>query len=95
MFKENENPRQKPILGRPKYNYGDVVRFHLGRTLDRNGDEIYPERDIVGTVEIIDPYGTFEQNEEPSYDILNKEKTMLYKHIREAIIVECIKKAGD
>lgn len=92
---ENNNLNPKPILGQPKYNRGDVVRFHLGKTYNRHGDEIYPERDIVGTIEIIDPYGTIEQHEEPSYDILNKEETMLYKHIREAIIVECIKRAGE
>ena len=33
-------------------------------------------------------YFTFEQNEEPSYDILCKEENCLYKHILESEIIE-------
>ena len=41
----------------------------------------------VGKIDIIDPYGTFEQREEPSYDILVEEDNCLYKHICESEIV--------
>ena len=42
----------------------------------------------MGSIEIVDQYGTFEQAEEPSYDILVKEENgCLYKHIRESQIM--------
>ena len=65
------------MLGNPKYNYGDKVKFTI------------EGHDIVGTVEIIDAYGTFEQNEEVSYDILGSSEhyfngePCLFKHIIE------------
>lgn len=34
-----------------------------------------------GTIFIVDRYGTFEQNVEPSYDILVESENCLYKHI--------------
>lgn len=57
------------------YDYGEKVFFDL------NGET------ISGTVEIIDRYGTFEQNEEPSYDIYRKSNNTLYKHIRQSSIL--------
>ena len=61
------------MLGHPKYAYGDKVKF----TIDG--------KEIIGTIEIIDAYGTFEQNREVSYDIMVKGEpwNMLYKHITE------------
>ena len=68
----------RKIMDAPKYKRGDKVRF-LGSK----------EKQYVGCIEIIDPYGTFEQAEEPSYDILVKgEPGCLYKHIRESQIME-------
>jgi hypothetical protein len=64
------------MVGKPKYNYGDIVKF----TID---DEIK-----TGSVEIIDAYGTFFQTEEPSYDVKVKDENCLYKHIRESFIEE-------
>ncbi|MGN0650676.1 MAG: hypothetical protein ACI4KM_09595 [Oscillospiraceae bacterium] len=62
------------MLGKPKYKLGERVKFKC------NGAW------LVGVVEIIDSYGTFEQNEEVSYDILSElnGEPCLYKHIRES-----------
>lgn len=68
------------MIGKPKYAYREVVKFAIG-------DEIK-----VGTVEIIDAYGTFFQSEEPSYDVLVKEENCLYKHIKESNIDNINKK---
>ena len=62
------------MIGKPKYVDREVVKFVIE-------DEIK-----VGTVEIIDAYGTFFQSEEPSYDVLVKEENCLYKYIRESNI---------
>lgn len=62
------------MLGKPKYSRGQTVEFEI------NG------RTVKGKVEIIDAHGTFEQNEEVSYDIYSEEENMLYKHIRESWI---------
>ena len=66
--------RRNMMIGKPKYAYQESVKFVIE-------DEIK-----VGTVEIIDAYGTFFQSEEPSYDVLVKEENCLYKHIRESNI---------
>lgn len=70
-------------MNAPKYDYDDIVTFEIdGKT-------------IHGSIYIIDAYGTFEQNEEPSYDIYVKEDTgynCLYKHIRESWITGFIGK---
>ena len=63
-------------MKRPDYIYGDKVKF-------RFGEEI-----LTGVVEIVDRYGTFEQNDEPSYDLYRKENNTLYKHVRESLVVE-------
>ena len=71
------------MLGQPKYEKYDIVRFKFG-----------PTEELEGFIEIIDAYGTFEQNEEPSYDILITEEPNrgLYKHVRESRIIEKIGK---
>lgn len=69
----------RTILDPPKYQLGDRVRFSIN-------DEI-----LEGKIEIVDSYGTFEQDEEPSYDIgVTGEKEILYKHIRESQVLERI-----
>lgn len=63
------------MIGNPKFNYNDKVTFILNGEL------------CVGVVSIIDAYGTFEQNEEPSYDIMVDDfngAPALIKHIRES-----------
>lgn len=61
----------------PKYTYSDEVEF------DFNGP-------VIGYICIVDKYGTFEQNEEPSYDIYVVENNTLYKHIRESYVKRLI-----
>ena len=64
-----------------KYKKGDVVKFEFGE-----------DEDILeGEIRIIDKYGTFEQNEEPSYDIYRLENNTLYKHIRQSSVIEVVK----
>lgn len=62
------------MLGKPKFNYGDVVKFKLG-------DDIKE-----GIVYIIDKYGTFEDDSDVSYDIFVKSENCLYKHVTERIV---------
>lgn len=64
-------------LGHPKYRRGDIVN-----TIGRSGDI------VCGIVEIVDPYGTSEQTDEPSYDLLVDSENCLYKHIRESQILD-------
>ena len=64
------------MIGKPKFKQGDKVSF------------MWEDQLKIGYVDIVDAYGTFEQNEEPSYDILikNKEEHCLYKHFRESLV---------
>lgn len=61
-----------PILGKPRYRIGDIVSFTA-----RDGIK-------EGKVLIVDAYGTFDQNDEPSYDILVESENCLYKHVIES-----------
>ena len=67
------------VLGKPKFQRGDSVSFECNGQIK------------VGLVEIVDAYGTFDQNVEPSYDILVKSENTLYKHFRETLV----RKVGD
>lgn len=73
-------------IGCPKYKYEDLVEFKYSA----NNTNIVK----TGVVYIVDAYGTFEQNEEPSYDIFvegkDDESNILYKHIRESSIIKKI-----
>lgn len=62
------------MLGKPKYNYDEEVKFKLDN------------KEYIGKVYIIDEYGTFGQSEEPSYDVLVESNNTLYKHIRESML---------
>jgi len=70
---------ERKITGETKYKKGDIVKF-------RYMNDIY-----TGTIRIVDAYGTFEQCEEPSYDIMvenNPEgNKCFYKHIVESNII--------
>lgn len=62
------------MIGKPKFKYGDVVEF------------MYNNEKIVGTVEIIDKYGTYFDKTNVSYDIMcdnYKGQPMFFKHVRE------------
>lgn len=70
------------MLGNPKYKKDDLVKFKITY---HDGKEY----ELEGKVEIIDRYGTFEQNEEVSYDILVEKvpwngEPCLIKHIVES-----------
>lgn len=63
------------MLGQPKFKYKDKVQFTVGNDT------------LVGEVYIIDSYGTFFQNEEPSYDVMVpsiENGECLHKHLRES-----------
>lgn len=64
------------MLGKPKYDYNDIVKFKI-----RMSDEDVEE--VEGSIAIIDRWGTFEQNEEVSYDVYSIKDNILYKHITE------------
>ena len=68
-------------MSAPKYEKGDVVKFQFSEAMDT----------LEGMVEIVDRYGTFEQNEEPSYDIYRFENNTLYKHVRESMVKEFVR----
>ena len=61
----------------PDYNLGDKVYFYI---------EDEPVRE--GVIFVVDAHGTFEQHEEPSYDIMVESENCLYKHIRESLILK-------
>ena len=67
------------MLGKPKFEYGQKVRFTI---TDQNGNSI----EKIGTIEIIDRYGTFFDTSDVSYDILVEDENCLYKHITERIV---------
>ena len=66
------------MLGKPKYNYGDIVKFKFN-------DDVKE-----GIIAIIDRWGTFEDDSDVSYDIMNKEENILYKHFGEKFVIEKI-----
>lgn len=69
------------MLGNPKYNYGDKVKFKVV-------SECF-EYELIGKIDIIDKYGTFTDNSDVSYDIMVEEGDFpigypcLFKHFRE------------
>ncbi|MBQ0014691.1 MAG: hypothetical protein KBS82_05135 [Oscillospiraceae bacterium] len=70
-------------MNKPKYELYDEVRFVSG------GEQ------HIGTIEIVDRFGTFEQNVEPSYDIMvhnwrGSGQDMFYKHVVESLVLNKI-----
>lgn len=71
------------MIGKPKYKMGDKVSFTL-----RDDNDIF---NCEGEIWVVDAYGTFRQNTEPSYDIMvenwrNSGTQMFVKHIEESLI---------
>lgn len=64
------------MIGHPKFKVDEKVKF------DFDGQE------KVGTVYIVDKFGTFEDNTDVSYDILVEEENMLYKHFNEKYVTK-------
>ena len=71
------------IIGKPKYKRMDMVEFEARGEMKR------------GRVYIVDAYGTFEQSEEPSYDIRVEEENCIYKHMRESWLTESQKTESE
>lgn len=67
------------MLGKPKYRLFEKVCFEFD-------DDVK-----IGSIYVVDKYGTSEDKTNVSYDILVEEENMLYKHIKE----EYIKFADD
>lgn len=63
----------RTLFNPPKYKLGDTVSFEFK-------GEIH-----TGQIFVVDRYGTFEQAEEPSYDIRTPEFIM--KHVRESLVI--------
>jgi len=63
------------MKGKPKFKYEDRVEFDLGDGIKR-----------VGMVYIIDAYGTWDDPDDVSYDILVENENCLYKHITEKLV---------
>ena len=77
------NEARKGVAGKPRFARDDKVVFTMG------------EEEIERIVAIVDAWGTFEQNEEPSYDIFVERyrdtgEPCLLKHIGEQYIIKKI-----
>lgn len=72
------------MIGKPKYEINDIVKFKLPL------DDGYVEE--FGIVAIVDRYGTFFDDSDVCYDIMNKDINTLYKHINEKLVIG---KIGD
>jgi len=67
------------MKGKPKYNIGDKVQFTL------------EEGTFYGEVYIVDAYGTWDNPNDVSYDIMvnnwgPKKEECLFKHITESLV---------
>ena len=86
------------MLGKPKYNIGDSVKFSIEVPVyDANNKfEKFEKETFQGNIYIIDKYGTFEDDSDVSYDIMVTDKKFvstvntkgecLYKHINEKLV---------
>lgn len=61
------------MIGKPKFEYGQMVRFTIS---DQEGNVL----EKIGTISIIDRYGTFFDTSDVSYDIFVEDENCLYKH---------------
>lgn len=65
-------------MQKPKYKIDDIVSFKLE-------NKVY-----TGKIYIVDAFGTFEQHDEPSYDIMVDNwygSQCLVKHVRESLLI--------
>lgn len=76
--KEDYDLQKIPVIGSPRYKRGDMVKL------------VCDGAEKTGEIYVVDAFGTFEQNEEPSYDIHIEDERCLYKHICESDIIEKI-----
>lgn len=70
------------MLGQPKYKVNNRVAFEQ----IQDGAPVQ----IDGVIYVVDPNGTSEQQEEPSYDIeaVYEGNVLLFKHVRESLVTE-------
>lgn len=77
------------MLGNPKYMLGEEVAFNIMSS--GGADCVY-----IGSIAIVDRYGTFEDNSDVSYDILVKDTPdgngILFKHVNEKSVLYSISK---
>ena len=62
------------MKGNPKFKLGDIVKFQLEETV------------YEGTVCVVDKFGTFENPNDVSYDVIIDGKG-IFKHITENLII--------
>ena len=74
-LEEHDSLEWTPFPGRPRYHREDILRIKWDNTIK------------IGKICIVDAFGTFEQSEEPSYDVLVVEDNCLYKHVCESDIL--------
>lgn len=71
------------MKGKPKFNIKDKVQFTI------------EEKTYTGEIFIVDPYGTFDNPSDVSYDIMvnnwgdSADKECLFKHITEKLVTAC------
>lgn len=68
------------MRGKPKFKVGDVVRFKC------------QDKVKVGTIEIVDRWGTFDIPIDVSYDIMVESENMFYKHFTEQDIISKVRR---
>lgn len=77
----------KGTPGNPKYSKGDTVSFEFYDLV--TGEPV--RTTVEGEIYIVDAYGTFFDESEPSYDIMCKnfkdEEKVLFKHVAESRIL--------
>lgn len=64
------------MIGKPKYKIEEDVSFKLQNQIKN------------GFIIVVDAYGVFEDNTEVHYDIMVPKENMIYKHVRENLIIE-------
>lgn len=73
--------KKEYIPGRPRYNRGEKVDFwsNIGSSRIK----------LVGNIEIVDRYGSYERPDEPSYDIYAyyDDRNILFKHVPETDVI--------
>lgn len=75
-------------IGEPKFKVGDKVWFKADGNVATSNECLANEfKQPVATVAIVDATGTFEQHDEPSYDLWLEQtdgNKLLWKHIRQS-----------
>lgn len=70
------------MIGHPKFKEGDTVYFKL------YGNEVQGVFEVQGVVEVVDAYGTLEDDTEVSYNVYVAETRTLYKHLSERSVYQ-------